>query len=439
MPSARQWPALAIAGAFGVVAMGEAHAQAPEDPPAESDAGAPPAPIVGEEAPAEAPVAPPEAARPPGPEADPRPKVVAETEASEILAKEEDEEEEGEDDGRGYLKNWVALPLVLYTPETELVGSVLGIYFFPIGDRALNRSSSIRGVGAISTRGQTLVNLEDELWFDENRWRIKNIFQYRNWPDSFFGIGNQTQLGDEEEYTYVRFQIISEIERAVWRNLYVGLVQQAEYIDVTELAAGGILSGMNPDFPGVPGVQGGWASGVGVSLTWDDRDNALYSTKGGLYRLDGLVYQEVFGSRYDFGLIRADARHFFVPWLDHVIAIQAELQYAPGNVPFTMMPSLGGSRNMRGIYNGRFRDKGMATLQLAYRFPLFWRFKWAFFAAAGEVFRDFGDLSFDGIHVAVGGGLRFQISDSQPAHARLDVGWSPDGTFRFYLQILEAF
>jgi len=349
-----------------------------------------------------------------------------------LPAEEPDEEDDGYE--TGFLKNWAALPLVLYTPETQVVGSVLGVYFFPLGDRAVTRPSSIKGVGALSTRGQSLVNLEDELWFEGNVWRLKNIFQYRNWPDTFYGVGHDARNSDAEGYTYVRFQLLSRLERVVWRKLYVGLVQHAEWVDVVDTKSNGILETQN-----IPGCEGGWASGLGLSLTWDDRDSALYPTSGGFYRLEATAFQGFLGSDYDFGRIEVDLRNYFVPWLDHVLAFQLVGGYSPGDVPFTMMPRLGGSRNLRGLFSGRFRDKGALSAQMEYRFPLFWKLKMVAFGGAGQVFRDFSDLSFPGFHYTVGGGLRFQISDERPAHVRFDVGWSPVDGPRFYLQVLEAF
>jgi len=335
---------------------------------------------------------------------------------------------------RGFLKNWAALPMVLYTPETQVIGSLLGVYFFPLGDPETTRPSSVKGVAAISTRGQILANVEDELWFDANRWRLKNIFQYRSWPDTFYGIGNDTRSSDAEGFTYERFQLISKLERIAWRNLYLGVVQHAELVDVVDAEQDGIL-----DTQPVPGGEGGWASGLGLSITWDGRDSALYPTRGGFYRFEASWYASFLGSDYAFGMFDLDLRQYVTPWLDHVVAFQLRTSYAPGHVPFTLMPTLGGSRNLRGLYAGRFRDQGAITSQVEYRFPLFWRFKAVAFAGAGQVFDDWSELDPRALHYTAGGGLRFQISEDRPAHVRCDVGWSPDDGVSFYLQVLEAF
>jgi hypothetical protein len=60
------------------------------------------------------------------------------------------------------------------------------------------------------------------------------------------------------------------------------------------------------------------------------------------------------------------------------------------------------------------------------------------FAGAGEVAADVPDLLHEPIRWAVGGGLRFSLSDSERLNLRLDAGFGP-GTWGIYFTAREAF
>ncbi|MCC7534856.1 MAG: hypothetical protein IT379_01510, partial [Deltaproteobacteria bacterium] len=64
-----------------------------------------------------------------------------------------DPDEDEDDDGT----DWAALPVVVYTPETDLMLGAAGIYFFRIGEGPEQRSSFVRASGVLSTRGQWIV------------------------------------------------------------------------------------------------------------------------------------------------------------------------------------------------------------------------------------------------------------------------------------------
>jgi hypothetical protein len=55
-------------------------------------------------------------------------------------------------------------------------------------------------------------------------------------------------------------------------------------------------------------------------------------------------------------------------------------------VPFTHVPSLGGSRPLRGFASRRFSDRSAAALTLRYRWPIWSTLDGNLHAAAGNVF-----------------------------------------------------
>jgi hypothetical protein len=76
-------------------------------------------------------------------------------------------------------------------------------------------------------------------------------------------------------------------------------------------------------------------------------------------------------------------------------------------VPFFLMPDLGGSRELRGFSNYRFRDRHSIIATAEYRWYVQEYVEMALFYDAGKVVSRKGDLDFTGLKSDVGVGLRF--------------------------------
>ena len=87
---------------------------------------------------------------------------------------------------------------------------------------------------------------------------------------------------------------------------------------------------------------------------------------------------------------------------------------------------------MRGIYQGRFRDKTMAMAQLEMRFPLFGIVGGAVFGGMGQVASRPVDFKSSGFHYAGGGGLRIFIDRATSSVLRVDAGFSKEGYTLFF-------
>jgi hypothetical protein len=108
-----------------------------------------------------------------------------------------------------------------------------------------------------------------------------------------------------------------------------------------------------------------------------------------------------------------------------------------GEAPFISQALLGGTRLMRGFYEGRYRDDNSAVVQAEYRRDLFWRFGAVAFGAAGMVAPEYGQLSLNNLRYTYGAGIRFAIDPEDRINIRLDMGVGEEPNF--YLTIGEAF
>lgn len=331
--------------------------------------------------------------------------------------------------------SWSAFPLIAYSRETDVMLGGFGVYYFRLGDAPVESRPSYVAAGAMyTTRNQALVDVFPELWFDRERWVVTGQFGYRRFPDSYFGLGNDTRTADEERYLFHSFFDRMELRRRLLGPLFAGLRQEFQVHEVLDVGTNGLLATAPP-----LGAEGGIRSGGGPTLVWDSRDNTLAPHFGLYYQMALLTFQPFLGSDYRYTRFNLDARHYVTFGERHTIAVQYYLDLNGGDVPFHALAQIGGAVRLRGYFEGRFRDKNYLMAQVEYRLmPLIWRFGLVAFAAVGQVAPSLGDLTFEGTHWTVGGGVRFSINPEERIHLRADVGVGPD-SWGLYINVLEAF
>jgi hypothetical protein len=120
-------------------------------------------------------------------------------------------------------------------------------------------------------------------------------------------------------------------------------------------------------------------------------------------------------------------------------AVHLKTATTAGNLPFYSLPTIGGSRTLRGFIAGRFRDRSMWHASAEYRFWVLTRgfpipftkalrierVGFAFFADAGSVTEDWPDLFSSRVRASAGVGLRVTLERDAPF--RVDLGFSSEG------------
>jgi outer membrane protein assembly factor BamA len=128
----------------------------------------------------------------------------------------------------------------------------------------------------------------------------------------------------------------------------------------------------------------------------------------------------------------------FLPLFDkrRVIALRGTLvasQIEGGqDVPFYLMPSIGGSTTVRGFEQYRFRDRHAAVFSAEYRWESFAGLDMALFVDAGQVAGRLRDFAARDFRTSYGFGFRFNTRNSM--FLRYDVAFGGEGTrllFRF--------
>lgn len=132
-----------------------------------------------------------------------------------------------------------------------------------------------------------------------------------------------------------------------------------------------------------------------------------------------------------------DAQKYFPLSARQVIGLQFYFEGVNGEVPFSILPPMGGSQYMRGYYEGRFRDNIFTTLQGEWRFPIKSRFRGGVFVGIGEVAGSVAELSTSYVEFSGGSGLRYRLNE-EGIHIRLDYAIGEKGN-GLYITTLQPF
>lgn len=325
--------------------------------------------------------------------------------------------------------NWLVLPFLSYAPDTKLSAGILAGYYQ--SERPGRPSSSVQTTVLVTQNRQLVVQVTPEWYVREGRWRLLGDVQAAHFPNAFYGIGGDTPDAAEEGYTdrYVRVDLTAQ--RRLRPQLRAGPRFYLRASTVTDPDSGGTIARGQ-----VPGTEDNVVAGIGGAAQWDARDSRYYPTTGTYAELRATLYSAAWGSDYTFGRVEADLRAYRSLGTG-VLAGQVYTEAVTGTAPFQALSLLGGPDRLRGYREGRLRDDVYWTVQGAYRFPLFWRFKATTFAALGEVGPRVGEALVQDVEMAVGVGGRFQLND-EGVHGRIDVAYGRTG-LEFYLSLGEAF
>ncbi len=328
----------------------------------------------------------------------------------------------------------IGLPIVLYSPDTKLGGGVGGLLTFNFKSDSIGARRSSVTVGAVYTQlNQLLLYFPFQLFPHNQAYWLSGEISYYRYIYNYFGIGNNVSLDYLEKYEAAYPRIRISAVKKIKPNLYVGLRYAFDDFKFTRVDSGGILEKRQ-----LTGSTGGRVSGIGGQLNFDTRDALFFPHNGSV--VEAYLYGEgqVTGSDFSYQRLSVDASSYFSVGKNSVLAINGAAVLSFGDVPFHQMPVIGGTKRLRGYYEGKYRDNNLLVLQSELRFPIYKRFGGVVFGGLGEVTNKLSRLSFENAHYNFGGGLRFTLDKAQHINIRADygIGYKSSG---FYLTIGEAF
>jgi outer membrane protein assembly factor BamA len=327
----------------------------------------------------------------------------------------------------------IGAPILYYTPETRLAYGAAGSYIFRMSGGKTTRPSSISPILIYTQEKQFKAQVTADMYLKPDDYRLQAEVKFEKFPNKFFGVGINTSLDNKELYTSRSAGIFLSLLKKLNNNVNIGVQYHFSNWKIVEMEEGGQLASGN-----LFGSRDGVISGVSLLLNHDNRDNIYFPMNGELFELNGRVYNKVLGSKYNFTSLSLDLRKYFTFFRTHVLALHSLLKVQSGDVPFMYLAQMGGQYNMRGYFEGRFRDKNLMVFQAEYRAPVIWRLGLVGFAGFGNVADKLSKLSLAGMRSSYGFGVRFLFDSKEKIQVRMDVGFGEDCS-GFYFSIYEAF
>jgi hypothetical protein len=242
------------------------------------------------------------------------------------------------------------------------------------------------------------------------------LFDVRaRWVDaprvSYFGLGNDSVKGDRTSFDYEPLTV--GFNAAVRPVRFFEAGGGIDYLRVNTGPGAGAVSIEEQFTPET-------APGLGLDPKYtrsrvyaqiDSRDAPGYTRRGTLLRAEFSDYHQD-GDGFGFNRVDLDARQF-IPILreNWVIALRALASFTDAgtgeDVPYFLLPSLGGGSDLRSYSSFRFRDRNRLLLSAEFRWMPSHFLDMALFYDAGKVAEHRSDLDLNGLRYSYGIGARF--------------------------------
>lgn len=327
-------------------------------------------------------------------------------------------------------------PIITKSLETgwnfgALTAKVFSIY----PDDTISRRSNFEVLLMASTRKQVLVALNGTQYFRNETFIIEEQFSTSLFPDRFWGLGSQTKDEQEEAYSFRQAYFFLHGKKKISRSFFAGLVYEAQKVWDVNYTPGGVF-----DVSNVAGKGGYLISGVGGSLSFDNRNNAFAPDKGFYMQLFWNHFDKFWGSDFNYNNLVTDIRTYLPVARRSVLALQwVNFMNFGDAVPLRSLANFGGASKMRGYYEGRFRDRNQMFLQGEFRYPIYRFIQGVCFAGMGSVAPAIRDYAWQEMKYSAGAGLRFMLSKKEKLSLRVDYGIGLGRNRGLYIQLGEAF
>jgi len=329
----------------------------------------------------------------------------------------------------------VYLPVLGYTPDTGVMLGAAMLKFFYLDPPGRDTRPSVFSPTLIYTlKNQIMIFMGTDLNWGGGKNHAGLFPSYIRFPNQFYGIGRESSLDNEEDYTPEQIAVKAAYDYRIWRKLRVGGTYVLLRHRLTQVEAGGELASGQ-----VVGVQNSVVSAPGISVAWDTRDHTWEPTRGLWLQLKSVWSLPTLGSDYDYIEYGADLRGYRSLGQKTVLAGQLLWTRMEQDVPFFVLPQLGGENGLRGYRGGLYVDNIRALGRLELRQDRIWkRLGGVVFAGVGDVAPSPGTLTLAADLWTAGLGLRYTLNRAENVKVRMDFGWG-NGDTGFYLSLGEAF
>ena len=326
------------------------------------------------------------------------------------------------------------LPVAYSTPETGFAfgASVLASAFLNL-DSAINRQSSTQMAFVYTAKKQILLYIPFKVYLNKKKQYHEGELGFFKYNYPFYGLGNDSREEDREIYQVTFPRVEYTFFKQKNDFLFFGAGMRSDKFERMEFEESGQL--IQGD---INGSQGGSFYSLSLNFRADKRNDVFFPTEG--FVLESMVEQAGLfgGSDYSGMGFLADFSFYKSIFKSSVLALNGGFETYDNRYPFYKKAKLGGSKRLRGLISGRYRDNAALYTQAEIRIPVFRKLFVAAFMGLGSVYNNFDEFPENHWHNAIGGGVRYRMFKRNKLNVRLDVAYSEKNT-QFYVTFGEAF
>jgi hypothetical protein len=326
-------------------------------------------------------------------------------------------------------------PALFSSPETGFGFGALVVPVYNFGKDTLTRNSTGQFLIYYTTKKQSSAQLSYTIYTNQERYAILGETNYYDAPIFYYGTGNHNSEADKSLISYKLLYTQNRILKQLKKNVFLGGQFQVIRVGKAEFNA---EEGKLDDRPASE-LDGYTAVGIGPSFLFDSRDNSINTYHGSYVEIGSFFNGKGMGSEFNFNRHTVDVRKFISLNSKQVLAVQGKGIFESGAVPYRELAYFGGHRNMRGFYEGRFRDKNLLQFQSEYRLHFTKRSGAVLFGSAGQVANKISDFGLGEMKYGYGLGYRFMLNTKDRINIRVDYARGSGGTSGLYFAIGEAF
>jgi hypothetical protein len=327
-------------------------------------------------------------------------------------------------------------------PETGfLIGSASALTFSTKPEDTLVQRSTISLIGYLSVKGSYGAQSNAVLYF-KNKIRWLNSVEFNHIVDNYWGVGyiagdTLEQGKNTTQYTKNNFNWNPKVVKEIKSNLFAGLQVDYNYQYVSK--ANSIMQ-QEASFVKYGNLVKSF--GYGTIIQYDSRDMIVNASSGMLVEFSWLSYPSSLTTGDGYSILKFDYRQFkSIGIRGKVLAWNVRSRYGIGDIPYPQLSTVGSGNDLRGYYDGRFRDQSSASAMIEYRHTFkrgdgLSKHGFVVWTGAGQIFNEKESFEISHTLPVVGLGYRFAI---QPRiNIRVDMGFGKNST-AFYINITEAF
>jgi outer membrane protein assembly factor BamA len=329
----------------------------------------------------------------------------------------------------------IIYPVAFYLPETRWGGGVVGLYKFRFKKESSESYPSVIQYSVNYTQNkQVIVTFPYEMYWGENKNKIKGELAYFDYLYNFYGIGPNTKEEDLEKFSAKYPRLRMDYLRR-YKDTYVGVRARFDNFNLYKVKENGILDTVNQ----ITGRSGGKISGLGLIAQYDTRDFLYNSTKGMYAEVEIHTEQVWTGSDFRYTRFSTDVTKYIGLKEKHILVLNSVIGTLVGDPIFYELFHLGSPKQIRGYQDRRFIDRNIITFNTEYRYPIYKRFNGVAFTALGNVAPTFGKLFDQTPKFTYGVGLRYTLNKEDRLRLRLDYALTLTEGSAFYLTANDAF